>query len=595
MSAVGHTAHPAPISWDCGSRTPLPARQLIIGVALVLAVTTAVRLYQPTGWLGSDDAAYYSAAEHILTGTPITRAHHHYARLAVILPVALSVALFGHHTWAVALPTFLASVTCVMLVIALGRRLFGWREGLLAGLIVAVLPYFRVLSTTAYPDTHVCLWATASVLLCVRGLRVNGPDPTSTLMKTADRSSTRSSRWLLLASGFTLGLAISSKVFAATTVLALCILILQSNGGQWRRVISSTTFVFAGSLLFFIAEGVFFQVWAGDFLFALHAHEQSQSGLPEMTGSSGATALGLGSLIWERLTLLMHPSISGWGYLGAMFWPAIICGCWLGAAARCMALWAAGTFLLIAFAPVHFTGGYQPYPHFHGRHILPACIPFALCLAVMSSCIAAWLSKNSRRFLSIGLRPAFAAIVLALGLAGLNDLRGFCDRQTSRVGETIGLFVLAASLDVERPIFMTPSTYWRYRILFPEQLGSRLRVAAAADAPAWWKDVTPDIQLRAAPLPKPGDAYLLATSLQLAGAAEWWDYGVTLPEDCLQPWRDHEPTLVAIRGKNRNIHICPASAEFTDPVAVLIGPVASPGPVGTLARSMTSGAADAQP
>jgi hypothetical protein len=83
----------------------------------LLTVTVAVRVVDPTGWLGSDDASYYSAAEHVLSGAPIQRLHHHYARAAVVIPVAASVAIFGHNAEAVALPMLLASVLCVILIV----------------------------------------------------------------------------------------------------------------------------------------------------------------------------------------------------------------------------------------------------------------------------------------------------------------------------------------------------------------------------------------------------------------------------------------------------------------------------------------------
>ena len=137
-----------------GTRPVIP-RWGALWFATLLALTITTRLAEPTGWLGSDDAAYYSAAEHVLAGTPITRLHHHYARMTIILPIAASVALFGHTTWAVALPMLFASIICVILVVILGRVVWDWWEGLLAGTIVSLLPYFRILSTTEIGRAHV--------------------------------------------------------------------------------------------------------------------------------------------------------------------------------------------------------------------------------------------------------------------------------------------------------------------------------------------------------------------------------------------------------------------------------------------------------
>ena len=116
--------------------------------AALLVLTIGLRVADPTGWLGSDDASYYSAAEHILAGEPIQRLHHHFARMAVILPVAASLSVFGDSAIAVALPMYIASTLCVVLVVVLGRLVWGWWEGLCAATVVSVLPYFHVLSTT---------------------------------------------------------------------------------------------------------------------------------------------------------------------------------------------------------------------------------------------------------------------------------------------------------------------------------------------------------------------------------------------------------------------------------------------------------------
>jgi len=235
-----------------------------------------------------------------------------------------------------------------------------------------------------------------------------------------------------------------------------------------------------------------------------------------------------------------------------------------------MAIWAAGTFLLIAFAPVSLSGGYQPYPLFHGRHILPACIPFALCLA---SVVGHYASKIARaREVSawaFRLWPAAVVLVMLAGVAGLRDLRGFRDRPTGRVGDAIDRMIPATVWDITKTIYMTPSAYWRYRILFPEHLRSRLRVAVADGAPDWWRSITPDITERCLPLPDPRDAYLLVTPTQLEGSAESWDYGVTLPPAQLAAWpRDFW------RGVLRDKSVVSSVLPPTNPhdiVALLIG------------------------
>ena len=271
---------------------------LVLGLTIV-AIT--ILMVNPTGWLGSDDAAYHSAAEQVLCGSKIERLHHHYARLAMILPIVVSMWSLGDHVTAVILPTFLASIICMWVVIALGKSLWGWWEGLVAAGIVAMLPYYRVLSTTAFPDVHVCLWCSVSMFLAVKAAGVRGA---YSIEKNDLFRADGPSRQALLAvlSGFTLGAAISAKVFAIACALPT-IMILLHRGSRSRAADSPQVtqrpsrwkliFLYTGGwALFLLMEGAFYHVVSGDFLFPLRAAMHSQSNVPGMTDdATGASHL----------------------------------------------------------------------------------------------------------------------------------------------------------------------------------------------------------------------------------------------------------------------------------------------------------------
>jgi len=536
-------------------------------------MTIAVRVMDPTGWLGSDDAAYYSAAEHVLSGEPILRVHHHYARAAVVLPVAASVAIFGHNPQAVALPMLIASVMCVLLVVLLGKVLFGWWEGLFAGTAVAALPYFRVLSTTAFPDIHVCLWTTAAMLLAV----------------VASRHSVNRKRVVLwMACGFAAGLAISAKVFAIAILPAIAWVAVRgvapplvggvasddappTRGGAtctnaWLRNLGC---IAVGGAIFEVLEGLFHLWIAGDFFFKLHATLAAQANVQGMAVEWGVASMTLAQFVGDRLSMLLHPSVSGWGLLGVLFWPMLaIAGIWKREA-RPLVVWALATFVLVAFVPLNFKSGAQPYPVFHGRHILPACIPFALCLG--------WWTRRAGKRLAAPMWvtrgwPAVAAFVVAVSYVGAYGLNGFRDRATSRVGLAIERCVSESPWDDHSDIFMSPSMYWRFRVLVPAPLRSRLRVAVDEHAPDWWKKVCPDIVRREEPLPPPGQAYLLATPAQLRGECEQWDYGVPLPADRLDAWRAAPALATLVRGPDKHISLAQGGSPDDVAILLLVGP-----------------------
>jgi 4-amino-4-deoxy-L-arabinose transferase-like glycosyltransferase len=489
-----------------------------LGLVVLLLLTVAIRVADPTGWLGSDDASYYSAAEHILDGKKIDRQHHQFARMSTIVPVALSVRLFGHSPQAVAFPMLLASVLCVLAVAWLGRMIWGWWEGLLAATIVSVLPYFRVLSTTGYPDVHACLWATAAVLLAVIGVGQN-----------------RRSRMLIccLGSGLAMGLATSSKIFAMTASLGLLVVIFSSEQTTRREQFRAFLALVCGGVLYFAVDGLFYLWAAGDFLYKLRALEGAQSSDHLFAGMPGYPQLAL-----DRLCVLFEVGTSGWGRIAVLFWPAAVAVLLLNRRGRAIAVWALAGYLLVALMPVRFKNGPQPMPIFHGRHVLTASIPFALCSAWTVRRTAAWMFSDTW---VLRAWPVLAAAVVALAYVNPHELNGFRSRHTSWIGEGIQQIVALNHIQAGRDVFVPPSLYLRYRIFFPPELRSRLRVSVDEDSPDWWRDAAVDIASRERPLPLPGHAYLVATPSQMKGEPEFWDYGVSLPQEGLEAWRDLRP------------------------------------------------------
>lgn len=325
-----------------------------------------------------------------------------------------------------------------------------------------------------------------------------------------------------------------------------------------------------GAIVAQLIDGVFYWWAAGDFFFSLRATLSASQNVPGLAEEASAQ-VGWAAMAWERLTIFLRPRESGWGMIGIAFWPVVILAALLNRTARVVAAWALGVFALVAFIPVSFKAGAQAYPIFHGRHILPACIPFALCLG-WCLCRASEVVRPSWRS---GARPAFAMALIALAFVNPRELNGFRDRATSRVG--VAAAQAATSIpDDGRPIFMTPSAYWRYRVVFPPAQRQRLRVAAAADAPTWWKDTCADIAARQQPLPSPREAYLLATPRQLRGEPEQWDYGVTLPAGALAAWRTVPPLATLVRHADRHIGPPAAGSEPLETLLVLAGSGDSP-------------------
>ncbi len=521
-----------------------------------MILTIAVRLAEPPTWVGSDDVSYFSAAEHVAAGEPIQRLHHQYSRMAIVAPTALSIRLFGASPVTVALPQLVASILCVALVAVLGRLIWGWWEGLCAATIVSVLPYYLALSTVAYPDTIACFFASLAVMLAFAAYKVE--------------PSRRRNR-LGLACGLALGMAMSAKVFTATGGVAILLIAAMRGDDPWRKRVGWLMTVALASLAVLVAEGLFYAWAANDFLYRFHALCRLQTSETYFPKAGFLEAAGVGRLMLDRLTMPLNPGLCGWGRLGALFLPSAFVVLLFNRRGRPLAVWALATYFLVAFIPVSFHNGPQPYPIFHGRHILPSCIPFALCLAWLARRAAGLVTRETwiRRAWPV----VFAGIAVSF-LATDHDVSGFHDRPTARIGQAIERMVASGRFEGDRAIFMTPATYWRYRILFPPKIKARLRVAVDENARDWWRYACYDIASREEPLPPPERAYLLATPLQLSGQSEWWDYGVPLPADRLGPWQSAPPIVTMARVKG--VGVRPVDGEGSRGKAILTLVTAAP-------------------
>ena len=132
-----------------------------------------------------------------------------------------------------------------------------------------------------------------------------------------------------------------------------------------------------GGVILFVADGLFYLWTADDFWFKLHSLQGIRSLDALLSLATYSSLEETARLIWQRGTLLFRSATSGWGVLAVGFWPAALLVLIFDRRGRGIAVWAIATYFLVAFAPVSFKNGLHPYPTFHARHVLTACIPFA--------------------------------------------------------------------------------------------------------------------------------------------------------------------------------------------------------------------------
>jgi dolichyl-phosphate-mannose-protein mannosyltransferase len=141
---------------------------LAVPLGLVLAVATVLRFWQLDRVGFNSDEAVYSGTAAAIAGNdvmrgmfPIFRAH------PLLLQIILS---FGMHhgisDWGARAITAVIGVLAIGLTYLLGRRLYGHSAGLIAALLLAVMPYHVIVSRQVLLDGLMTL-CTTLVLYCV--------------------------------------------------------------------------------------------------------------------------------------------------------------------------------------------------------------------------------------------------------------------------------------------------------------------------------------------------------------------------------------------------------------------------------------------
>jgi 4-amino-4-deoxy-L-arabinose transferase-like glycosyltransferase len=145
----------------------LPARTHL---ALILALAAALRVWQLNDiGFNSDEAVYAGQAAAIANDPelaelfPVFRAHPLLFQTALSLGFQLQLG-----EWFARLAAAVVGVATVYLVYELGRLLYGSRAGLIAALLMAVMPYHVLVTRQVLLDGPMTLFATLTLVLLVR-------------------------------------------------------------------------------------------------------------------------------------------------------------------------------------------------------------------------------------------------------------------------------------------------------------------------------------------------------------------------------------------------------------------------------------------
>jgi len=162
-----------------GSGVDLPSRRAGVLLAGVLALAALVLLIPAGGRIfwSSDEARFALLAQDILDHgrwlVPDLRGRPYLNKPQLqFWAIALVSAPIGRVTeFTAALPAIVASLGTVGGVVAIGRNLWGWRAGLVAGLVLVSTPPVFAFGHVALPDMMLASWMTWALYWLVRAWR----------------------------------------------------------------------------------------------------------------------------------------------------------------------------------------------------------------------------------------------------------------------------------------------------------------------------------------------------------------------------------------------------------------------------------------
>ena len=257
------------------------------------------------GYIASDDSGYLEGGRGWLHHFPFVGVIWWQLRHPIVMPIALSIGLFGENEHALALPSLLYQIGIVLIAFSFLKRFADRTTALVAALLLVTLPVQVMQSSIANADIPMIFFASLSAWLFV----------------AATEAADREQKLLLFASGASVGVAQLAHEISLALVLVYGLLFLQGFAiARWRYWIMA-----GGFLAVTLLDMAYYGLAAGDPLYRFHitlwnAHIADR---PPATGFGfdGTGALRLHPLIDPFLVIFARIDF---GLLFFLFVPAAI-------------------------------------------------------------------------------------------------------------------------------------------------------------------------------------------------------------------------------------------------------------------------------
>lgn len=329
----------------------------MIGTVLILAILIRVGFFM--GMDGNDAVAYNWYSYQIATGSYEPVRHTMALRYALLLPIALSMKLFGVNEWSSALPSFLYGLATIIVTYLLALKLGGKKIAFVALILSSFIPMNVFSSSDLHLDLPMALFQAISIMVLI--------DP----LASRDRNG-RQNPWVFALSGSLVGIAYLCKTPGAFMLCAIVPMAAVRSG------IRMSLFIVIGFLSVFCAESLFYLLYTGDPFYHLttilwHGYRDAVVDY-EKSKEAYVWMLDLPRMIvdprvfgFERL--IATPLLALIAFLVAIKEknrPFVLIGCWL-----------VGLFLVVNFLPLNasFTHPIFVRAHWDLQFI---CIPAVL-------------------------------------------------------------------------------------------------------------------------------------------------------------------------------------------------------------------------
>ncbi len=351
------------------------ARRPWLALCLILVLAALVRVLSFRGYTTYDAAEYTRLAQMMIGGEYKAGMFWFFrvfpVRVGIIAPVALLFKTIGISEVTLTLYPFLLSLVGVALAFFAARTMFGARAGLIAALLMALLPIDARHASQLLPDLPASVWMNAGVLLVYIGARRRASFHKAVLGALA---------------GFVLFLSWLCKesvLFVLPFVGAYLVWLVFRD----RRNVPLMVAALGVAGLAVGIEGWLYQQYTGDFLYRFHTlADNSGAGADRMTPV--LTLANIGPCFVHRARQLLREVLFSPFFA---LTPAVALGTCVYAASRKLraflfpGLWFGWLLLLFGFASASIRG-YFPLNLVATRYQYPVLFPgVLLCAGLLGS------------------------------------------------------------------------------------------------------------------------------------------------------------------------------------------------------------------